>query len=84
MRQGITLRTLFESTGDVESGNITIIADPHKLAQVVRNLVSNALKFSPTEGTVTVKVARVVVEGRDDMLKVDVADSGVGLSQVTN
>jgi len=68
---------------NVESGKILILADPHKLAQVIRNLVSNALKFTPSEGTVTLYVASVEAVGRDDMLKVDVVDTGVGLSQVT-
>ena len=35
-----------------------IVADKHKLEQVVRNLVSNALKFTPKDGTVTIRVKR--------------------------
>ena len=34
-----------------------LYADTHKLSQVVRNLVSNALKFTPMGGTVTLSVS---------------------------
>ena len=54
--------------------------DEHKLAQVLRNLLSNALKFTPKDGNVTVhtscdSLARTVC--------VEVKDSGPGISKVT-
>ena len=38
------------------TANWYIQIDPHKFAQVVRNLISNALKFTPAHGTVTVQL----------------------------
>ena len=39
--------------------NFQIEADKHKLSQVIRNFTSNALKFTPEGGTVTVKASIV-------------------------
>lgn len=36
----------------------TVCVDKHKFAQVVRNLISNALKFTPPEGSITVTISR--------------------------
>jgi PAS domain S-box-containing protein len=50
-------------------------ADPAKLKQVLYNYVSNALKFTPDEGRVTVRVGP---EGADEF-RVEVEDTGVGI-----
>lgn len=49
--------------------------DPRELAKVVRNLVSNAIKFTEPKGSVTVTVGRV-----GDHLQLEVSDSGIGMS----
>jgi len=36
--------------------NMTVFADQHKIAQVFRNLLSNALKFTPENGSIDVNV----------------------------
>ena len=50
-------------------------ADPRRLEQVLRNLVENAIKYSPEGGTVTV---RGDVEG--ELAVVSVCDEGIGIS----
>jgi PAS domain S-box-containing protein len=49
-------------------------ADPEKLRQVLDQLVSNAVKYSPSGGTVSVSARR-----RQDTVEVAVADEGVGI-----
>ena len=52
-------------------------ADREKLQQIVINLLSNALKFTPPGGTVSVGLARRT--GEPEMLLLSVADSGIGI-----
>jgi signal transduction histidine kinase len=49
--------------------------DPTLVRRVLSNLLSNALKFTPEEGTVTVRV-----RAPDDQVVLTVADTGVGIS----
>lgn len=50
-------------------------ADPDRLAQVVTNLLSNALKFSPAQGEVV-----VAIEEATDVVRISVRDHGAGIS----
>jgi signal transduction histidine kinase/HAMP domain-containing protein len=55
---------------------IELSGDPAKLRQVLLNLLSNAMKFTPPGGTITVRT-----EARSDGLAiVEVADTGIGMS----
>lgn len=51
-----------------------VTADPHRLRQVVDNLLNNALKFTPEGGSVTLSAA---LRGQDVL--VGVRDTGMGL-----
>jgi PAS domain S-box-containing protein len=57
-------------------GDVTVRADKVRIGQVMNNLLSNALKYSPRESP-------VVVEGRsmENDLLVTVADSGRGIAE---
>jgi signal transduction histidine kinase len=59
---------------DVQPEGATARTDPHRLDQIMRNLIENALKFSPQETTVHVEA---VV--RDDWFQLSVTDRGVGI-----
>jgi signal transduction histidine kinase len=53
-----------------------VLGDRERLVQLVGNLLSNALKFTPAGGTVTV---RTFVDGDDVVL--EVADTGIGIPE---
>lgn len=54
---------------------VSIHADPSKIRLIIENLVSNAIKFTPMDGTISVS-ARV----RDDELVINVSDTGPGIA----
>jgi hypothetical protein len=57
------------------AGGLTVLGDRDRLQQVVWNLVSNALKFTPKGGSVSVMLA----EHNGDV-EVTVTDTGIGIS----
>lgn len=59
----------------VEPDDVIVHADERKVHQVLSNLLSNALKFTPSAGHVDV-VARMA----DDRLEVSVSDTGPGIA----
>jgi signal transduction histidine kinase len=52
-----------------------LVADPGKLTQMLLNLVSNAIKFTPVGGIITIAARRT-----STMIEVSVADTGIGIS----
>jgi signal transduction histidine kinase len=49
-QQGIDLRT------ELPDAPLTVVADPQRLAQVLGNLVENALRYTPSGGNIVVRV----------------------------
>ena len=66
-------RSKLSVSADLGAGAAEITSDRGKVKQIVLNLVSNAIKFTPS-GTVTVRVAYDRGE-----VKVAVADTGIGI-----
>jgi len=56
--------------------DMTVKADLQLIGRVITNLLTNAVKFSPVGGTVTVSASLVA-----DRVKIDVKDSGVGIDK---
>ncbi len=52
----------------------TIPGDPDRIQQIIWNLISNAIKFTPNEGTVEVSVQR-----NKSQIEIVVADTGQGI-----
>lgn len=65
-------------TVNVEQGSEDIQVSRNKLFQISGNLISNAIKFTPPEGTVSVDLQIGASDERS--LKILVKDSGIGLS----
>ena len=66
--KGITLTCVLDAVPSVH-------ADRNRMLQVVDNLVSNALKFTPEGGAVHVSLRQ-----HDDCVRLEVTDSGIGIA----
>ncbi len=66
---GVTLRT------QLPNGVVPVSADRKALRQILFNLLSNGIKFTPAGGTVTIKLS---TQGNDILL--GISDDGVGMS----
>ncbi len=57
--------------------------DPNKIKQVLVNLISNAVKFTPTDGKIDIRIEKILSsDNRQDevTLKFSVKDSGIGVT----
>ncbi len=70
--RGQTIRVEIEKDVDM------IMADEGMIAQIIGNLLDNAVKFTPQGGTITIR-ARREPRGDTDTLTVSVTDTGIGI-----
>jgi PAS domain S-box-containing protein len=66
--KGLELRLVGDSHAE-------LVGDRARLAQLVDNLISNAIKFTPTGGHV-----EVAVRNGDEVVTIEISDSGMGIS----
>ena len=59
-----------------------VYCDALKLREIIINLVSNAIKYTPAGGSISVDVEEILADSEDSMiLRVTVEDTGIGISQ---
>lgn len=65
-----------------ELSNFKIVSDIQRIQQIILNLVSNALKFTPLAGYIKIdlEVHRNTKESSKGYIKVECEDNGVGIS----
>jgi signal transduction histidine kinase len=56
------------------SSGVEVVGDPEALAELIENLVSNAIKYSPEGGQVRVSLSQT-----SDQVQLSVADQGIGI-----
>ncbi len=82
-RKRITV--LYETSGSRAGGAIDetpiIETDPRKFQQVVFNFLSNAVKFTPEGGSVTLRSERLIAGDGEARVRVSVIDTGPGIAR---
>lgn len=71
----------FKAVMEGFEGQTQYIGDPLRLNQILLNLGSNAVKFTPPGGTVTLTVSRLAVKRSTDTVRFIVKDTGIGMTQ---
>lgn len=65
----INIQTRFEA-------NLMVLADKHMLETVIRNLISNAIKFTPENGMIT-----ITTKTEQNNAKISITDTGIGIEK---
>jgi len=58
-----------------------VMGDPTKISQVIVNLISNAIKFTKSKGSVDVVIEKVAESKEYITMKFAVSDTGIGISE---
>ncbi len=69
------LRVIYET-----DFNNTLIGDEIRITQVITNLLSNSIKFTPEQGEIEIRIEEIE---KDDklLLKISIADNGIGIDE---
>ena len=68
-RKGISINSLVDE-------DINLYADPHMISTVIRNLLTNALKFTPRGCSIAISTSK-----KNNLVEVTVADTGIGMDK---
>lgn len=59
----------------------TYLGDPLRLNQILLNLTSNAIKFTPKGGKISLEVTHLPARGKKNWLRFVVSDTGIGMNE---
>jgi signal transduction histidine kinase len=76
--QAVNKKITFEIITNTDTQAIPFLKN--KLLQIIGNIISNAMKFTPAGGKVTVNLGLDVAPDAANVLKIQVIDTGVGIS----
>jgi signal transduction histidine kinase len=71
--KNIRVRRQFDETVEL------VWMDSEKMKQIILNLLSNAVEFTPNDGNIQVVTRRTVGDDRPGMICLEVRDSGIGI-----
>jgi signal transduction histidine kinase len=67
---------------EVADGLPEVYADPQRVSQIFTNLLNNAWKYTPEQGSIRVKAWLSQPDGLvEQMLRIEVVDTGIGISE---
>lgn len=61
----------------IESKTPIVFADPNQIEKCIHNLLSNALKFTPSEGSISIRIK----EGENKQILYEIQDTGLGIEE---
>jgi two-component system, OmpR family, sensor histidine kinase BaeS len=60
-------------------GNSILVVDPHRITQVFYNLIGNAIRYTPRQGEVCIRISEQVGSGGKEVV-ISVQDTGIGVA----
>ncbi len=61
--------------------NIYVIADKNSLSTIFRNLINNAIKFTPNKGKILINAETITNHDNKEFIKITIIDNGVGIAK---